>query len=457
MHKLRFVLIGTLLFLLIISADASNSISNNTSDSESSNPNTVAAESQGVCKFNSLDFEEIGSTPYTGRANAAILRGDYLYINRMGTGMQVFGLDENCEFVSNDFFEVANQEFIFRMDCVGERLYSFIGQRIGVWDLSNPATPVPIEHDVTLRSNVVYSVAAIGDTVYFSGCDYFEPITEYFLGTDFTNPAAPSRLAGITGMGGSMYLVPIIVDTSRFIVLDGAELRVVDVTNPSEPVLVNSINHVCSNMVGNRRTFVTLLGGVPDEERKLYLWSVDTSGELSILDSTETAPFLGLAIHENLLAASVAEGIKFYNIENDHYFQNVGYLETPAGSLLRAMDDTRFVYADSDSLYVFYIENILEVDEPGSIEIPISFYIENAYPNPFNSSINLEMNLPEMGDVKLSLLVVTGRRVHEDIYGPFFAGSNRIRISPLQMASGVYLLRAVHGNRTAVRRIVYLK
>lgn len=84
--------------------------------------------------------------------------------------------------------------------------------------------------------------------------------------------------------------------------------------------------------------------------------------------------------------------------------------------------------------------------------------VEPVYPNPFNSSVTVKLNLFEPADLKIRVIDIIGREVAVLSWGRIAAGTRQFSFQPRNLASGTYFL-LVKGplNHQHVQRIVYLK
>jgi hypothetical protein len=80
------------------------------------------------------------------------------------------------------------------------------------------------------------------------------------------------------------------------------------------------------------------------------------------------------------------------------------------------------------------------------------------YPNPFNPTTTIRVDLPETSTLKVEVFNTLGRRVQLLAEGRYQAGTQTFLFDGSQLASGVYFVRAVSDNhRTQVRRMVLMK
>jgi hypothetical protein len=80
----------------------------------------------------------------------------------------------------------------------------------------------------------------------------------------------------------------------------------------------------------------------------------------------------------------------------------------------------------------------------------------DASPNPFNSAIEVRLDIPKAGSVKMAVYDLAGRRVVTLADGVFPVGALK-RIWHPEGPSGIYLIRAVSPVGEVVKKLLYLK
>ena len=76
-------------------------------------------------------------------------------------------------------------------------------------------------------------------------------------------------------------------------------------------------------------------------------------------------------------------------------------------------------------------------------ETVTTYALDAAYPNPFNPSVTVPFAVPEAAHVEVVLYDVLGRRVAVLANSLFDSGRHTVRFDGSDLASGVYVLRAV--------------
>jgi len=94
--------------------------------------------------------------------------------------------------------------------------------------------------------------------------------------------------------------------------------------------------------------------------------------------------------------------------------------------------------------------------------IPKKFHLAHNYPNPFNPTTIIQYELPKDVHVKLDIIDVTGRTVHQLVNGNQKAGYQSVRWNGRnsfgqQVSAGVYFFRIQSGNYMKTRKMILLK
>ncbi|NQU06530.1 MAG: T9SS type A sorting domain-containing protein [Calditrichaeota bacterium] len=74
-------------------------------------------------------------------------------------------------------------------------------------------------------------------------------------------------------------------------------------------------------------------------------------------------------------------------------------------------------------------------------EVPLDYYIKDAYPNPFNSSQSIEFGLPSSGYVRIAVYDLSGRKVSTIANGEFSSGRHQLSFDAAVLSGGIYFVR----------------
>ena len=83
--------------------------------------------------------------------------------------------------------------------------------------------------------------------------------------------------------------------------------------------------------------------------------------------------------------------------------------------------------------------------------------LDQAYPNPFNPTTEIEFSLPKVADVTLVVYDMMGRQVARLVEERRPAGHHRVRWDASGLASGAYVYRLTAGDLAQTETMVLLK
>lgn len=95
------------------------------------------------------------------------------------------------------------------------------------------------------------------------------------------------------------------------------------------------------------------------------------------------------------------------------------------------------------------------VDEDGPT-VPGAFRIVKAYPNPFNSTLSISLDIPLHQEVSLTLYDLLGREV-DVIHRGRLSAATISYTAPPEQSSGIYFLRAATKTESEMQKVVLLK
>jgi subtilisin-like proprotein convertase family protein len=90
-------------------------------------------------------------------------------------------------------------------------------------------------------------------------------------------------------------------------------------------------------------------------------------------------------------------------------------------------------------------------------DIPRDYFLNPAYPNPFNTSTLIEYGTPKMGRVKIQMFDILGRQIDTPVNGTIPAGYYGIKFDGTKLASGVYFCRLTTDDKTLTRQMTLIK
>lgn len=94
--------------------------------------------------------------------------------------------------------------------------------------------------------------------------------------------------------------------------------------------------------------------------------------------------------------------------------------------------------------------------------LPTEFEISNAYPNPFNPTVNIDFTIPVESEIRITIYDVLGRNIFNlkqdfDGAGKYRFQWHGLKDSGAPIASGVYLVSIQYKNNVFKQKITFLK
>ncbi|MBA7614200.1 hypothetical protein ES703_21463 [subsurface metagenome] len=100
---------------------------------------------------------------------------------------------------------------------------------------------------------------------------------------------------------------------------------------------------------------------------------------------------------------------------------------------------------------------LFDVIDPAAPVMPVEFGIVSAYPNPFNSVLQINYGLVEAGVVSLNVYDLAGHHVAELVNDYLNAGMHISALDGFELSSGVYLLRLQSGIDVSLLKVVLVR
>ncbi|MCD6337329.1 MAG: endonuclease, partial [Candidatus Marinimicrobia bacterium] len=118
----------------------------------------------------------------------------------------------------------------------------------------------------------------------------------------------------------------------------------------------------------------------------------------------------------------------------------------------------KFVQSSGESGQVA-IDNVSWTSYPVSIDpvIPNNFWVGDTYPNPFNSSCTLPLELSMDSQTKVALYDLLGNECKILFEGLMRRGYHDIHVNGSDLSTGMYLIKVDHTNGSVLRKVLLIK
>jgi uncharacterized repeat protein (TIGR01451 family) len=185
--------------------------------------------------------------------------------------------------------------------------------------------------------------------------------------------------------------------------------------------------------------------------------ALELFGQGSDQYDVRTLAFMG----DTIFGGTWGDGVIAYNAQTDQW-EDAGFGALPVLAFA-VMDNnnTLIVGTSGSGLYIgrglaFSTSTDVEDLNP-STDIPTSFSLDSAYPNPFNPRTTIPFSMPEAGDVRLAVYDLLGREVAVLVDATLSAGSHQVSFDAGQVPSGTYLVRLSAGGTVESMTVTLVK
>jgi hypothetical protein len=88
---------------------------------------------------------------------------------------------------------------------------------------------------------------------------------------------------------------------------------------------------------------------------------------------------------------------------------------------------------------------------------PDNYYLDNPFPNPFNSSIVVKYGLPTDSYITIDIYDILGRLIQTPVKGVYPAGSYQLKWDGADYPTGVYFIKMASASFTQIQKAVLIK
>ena len=141
---------------------------------------------------------------------------------------------------------------------------------------------------------------------------------------------------------------------------------------------------------------------------------------------------------------------------------NVGFILTDNEDLMiNLREEESFTFRTNEArqqYFNFTLTSLGNVSVPGrTVNIPTEYGIYSAYPNPFNSMVQIRYNLLKAENISLKVFDLQGREIAILVQGELEAGVHSFNWNADKYASGTYLIKLDNGIDINTGKVILLK
>jgi len=125
-------------------------------------------------------------------------------------------------------------------------------------------------------------------------------------------------------------------------------------------------------------------------------------------------------------------------------------------AMAKARNDSLIIAVRSDGgISAYEIQTPVEVTTGESA--PLTFNLSQNYPNPFNPATNIVFDVPEAGQVNLTIYNVLGEEAAVLVNGEVTAGRHQVTFNASSLPSGAYFYKLQQNNSVLIKKMLLLK
>ncbi len=324
--------------------------------------------------------------------------------------------------------------------------YAYVAARdagVHVIDVSNAASPIIVKTIQTSRSR---GIVINGNYAYVATRD------SGLIVWNVADPANPIRRAAVKGIDvENVAVAGNVVGTSFY-----SSIRFYDVTNPENPVAK-----------GNTPTFKTGNEGfsisgnyayVPDGD-SLKIFNISNLSTPTLVSKIKTGGYgyVATVAGKYCYVASEGTGVRAINISNPAVPVEDGYYDdVPQSRGVTANGKYIYVAEKTDGLTIYSNDLVTSVANENAM-IPNSIKLHQNFPNPFNPTTNITIELKERSFVTLEVFNVLGQRVAILLNDKLLSGSFKVPFDGSSLSTGIYLYRLQANGVTISKKMMLIK
>ncbi len=423
--------------------------------------------------FSILDVTDPASVQYVsgyelpGFFEDISVSGKFAYTG--SNGFRVFDISDSSRPVQAGYADIAGDLVEAAEDSLVVYCpYSMTANNtINIMDVSDPENPVSLDSytcpamtwDLVVRDSLAYVAC------WWDGVRIF----------NFANPSNLTQISHVMGwqQGGvpgvdycyaqaaavwNNYLY--IVDYEPFETEDTYGLYIIDISDPSNPVLLNRFQNITSHAsdIAARDGMVFIADGYGGVEIVNVSDPLNPS-VLSYIGLPDGATGIKTDYKYAYVSDYILGGTQIIDISDPSSPVITGWYK-PSGCFALGVESSNgFLYtADGIAGFQVYRNLLITPTAVKPSETAVNdFKLEQNYPNPFNPVSRIEYNIAKTGYVSLKVYDILGREVAALVNEQKNPGRYSVNFNAAGLASGIYIYRLTAGTYSASRKLVLLK
>ncbi len=222
-------------------------------------------------------------------------------------------------------------------------------------------------------------------------------------------------------------------------------------------------------------------GGVMSQDFLLIQTSIEDATPSEIVVSPDELDFGTVWVHDTLtLPVEITltgetpveiEGIQFdfpsgfeIDIETPYLIQpeetleiNITFQPNQSGDWTSSVIIVSNAVNNSITIDLIAEAIVNDVSDRNGVSLPEIFEVSEAYPNPFNPSVSVQVTMPDAAGLKMQIFDVLGREVFSNDLGITGAGYHTLNWNAEKFSAGIYFLMIDSGINHSVKKVMLVK
>ncbi len=243
------------------------------------------------------------------------------------------------------------------------------------------------------------------------------------------------------------------INGNRIYISDRHSCDVFDISNPERPVQTDITIRSTSCCAFKEDYIFTAY------DNRIVIRSLADPDTIVPVDTLYTrADIKSMGVSgDYLYIAESRDGFEIYSVEDIENCYPVGYYDTPGGAFDINVFNQYVLVADWTNLGIYDCTGVLAVDRNINHHIPETTMLYPGYPNPFNSEVTIQYQLPHNGLTKLSVIDPLGREVKTLFVGESSPGSYKRIWDAGTFPSGIYFAVLEVNSAILMKKLVLLR
>lgn len=325
--------------------------------------------------------------------------------------------------------------------------YAYVAARdsgVYVVDVTNPASPVKVK---TIKTPRARGIAISGTKVYVAASD---------SGMGYIDASTAPNVSVLKYSGNAVYGENVELDGTIAGITDYGQITFYDISNPLSPVKKGTTGPL---KVGNEGFAISgNFAFVPDGD-SLRIFNISNLNSPSIVSKMKTGGYgyVATVSGDYCYVASEGTGVRAIKISTPSAPVEDGYYDgVPQSRGVVASGKYVYVTEKTDGLAVY--SNDLLTTVGGSYgHLPTALTLHQNFPNPFNPSTMIKVDLKERTTVKLEVFNALGQRVAVLLEKELPAGITSIPFNATSLSTGVYVYRLQSNGVTLAKKMMLVR